>query len=127
QISARPSLWDELIPRGEAEHLLWLQVSATTTSAGSAAYVAAQGQGGCSSRERTAGWSTPLRGMFKPAAVQEQPSAIFCSGGDFLWNGNGPLSQHNGALGFHDHHAAQHSGRRVRILQLDQPTFALMA
>jgi hypothetical protein len=43
------------------------------------------------------------------------------------FSGRTPLSEHDGALRFHDHHAAQHPRHDLWILELDQPAFALPA
>src|SRR5258706_9256658 len=46
------------------------------------------------------------------AAVQKQPCTLLCSYRDLCLIRAGPLTEHDRALGIHDHHPAQHLDRR---------------
>src|ERR1700722_7836944 len=59
------------------------------------------------------------------AAVQKQPCTLLCSYRDLCLIGDDPLTEHDRALGIHDHHPAQHLDRRLGVFELDLLMFTL--
>ena len=57
------------------------------------------------------------------AAVQKQPCTLLCSYRDLCLIRDGPLTEHDRALGIHDHHPAHHLDRRLGVFELDLPMF----
>src|SRR3981189_2561667 len=57
------------------------------------------------------------------AAVQKQPCTLLCSYRDLCLIRDGPLTEHDRALGIHYHPPAQHLDRRLCVFKLDLPRF----
>ena len=59
------------------------------------------------------------------AAVPKQPCTLLCSYRDLCLIRDGPLTEHDRALGIHDHYPAQHLDRRLGVFELDLPMLTL--
>ena len=58
-------------------------------------------------------------------SVQKKPRTLFRTRRYFVGTRHIALSKHDGALGIHAHHAAQHAGGHLGMIKLDLSAFAL--